>query len=84
MFSLEEGERGETDLVEMEIDTGDAASKRQPSRSMPFAVQQEVVRQLLQIHSRGIIEPSRSPWASPHEPEGPTYRSRDVLVSRVV
>ena len=27
VFSLEEGERGETDLIEMEIDTGDAAPK---------------------------------------------------------
>ena len=32
---------------------------------MPFAVRQEVARQLDQMQSRGVIEPSRSPWASP-------------------
>ena len=37
-FSLEDGERGETDLVEMEIDTTDAKPKRQCIRRMPFAV----------------------------------------------
>ena len=37
-FSLEDGERGETDLVEMEIDTRDAKQKRQRIRRMPFAV----------------------------------------------
>ena len=31
-FSLEEDERGETDLVEMEIHTGDAAPRRVPAR----------------------------------------------------
>jgi hypothetical protein len=37
IFSLE-GERGETDLVELEIDTGDAVASRQPPRRVPFAV----------------------------------------------
>ena len=37
-FSLEEGERGETDLIQMEIDIGSAPPKRQPVRRMPFAV----------------------------------------------
>ena len=44
VFSLD-GERGETDLVEPEIDMGDAALKRQPPR-VPFAVRQEIARQL--------------------------------------
>jgi hypothetical protein len=64
-FSLEEGERGETDLIEMEIDTGDAAPKRQSPRRMPFAVRQEVAEQLDQMQINGVIKPSRSPWASP-------------------
>ena len=62
MFSLEEGERGETDLIQMEIDTGDNPPKRQPA---PFAVRQEVARQLSQMQNPGVIEPSRSPLASP-------------------
>ena len=65
MFSLEEGERGETDLIQMEIDTGDNPPKRQPARRMPFAVRPEVARQLSQMQNAGVIEPSRSPWASP-------------------
>ena len=31
VFSLEDGERGETDLVQMEINTGDASPKKQPT-----------------------------------------------------
>ena len=65
VFSLEEGERGETDLIEMGIDTGEAAPNRQSARRMPFAVQQEVAKQLDQMQSNGVIKPSRSPWASP-------------------
>ena len=42
VFSLTEGERGETDLVEMSIDTGDAVPRRQASRRILFAVWPEV------------------------------------------
>ena len=38
VFSLEDGERGETDLVRMEIDTGDTSPKKQAPRRMLFAV----------------------------------------------
>ena len=62
VFSLEEGERGETDIIQMEIDTGSAYPKRQAPRRMPFA---EVARQLSEIQRTGVIEPSKSPWASP-------------------
>ena len=37
-FSLEEGERGETDLIEMEIHTEDATPRWVPARRMPLAV----------------------------------------------
>ena len=37
VFSLEEGERGETD-VELHIDMGDAHPKSQPLRRVPFVV----------------------------------------------
>ena len=36
VFSLEEGESGETSLVTMGINTGDTPSKKQPPRRMPF------------------------------------------------
>ena len=64
-FSLEEGERGETDLIQMEIDTGNACPKKQPARRMPFAVRQEVATQLKKMQKNGVIQPSKSPWASP-------------------
>ena len=35
VFSLEESERGETDAVELHIDTGDARPKSQPSCRVP-------------------------------------------------
>ena len=64
-FSLEENERGETDLLEMEIDTGDAPPKKQRPRRMPFAVRQEVSKQLKKMQEAQVIWPSKSPWASP-------------------
>lgn len=64
-FSLDEGERGETNLIQMEIDTGTAAPKKQRARRLPFAVRQEVARQLEQMQTKGVIQPSKSPWASP-------------------
>ena len=64
-FALEEGERGETDLLQFTIDTGDAAPKKQSARRMPFAVRQEVNRQLKQMMEQGVIQASSSPWASP-------------------
>ncbi len=64
-FALEEGERGETDLMQFQINTGDAPPKKQPFRRVPFAVRQEVARQLRDMQRQGVIEPSTSPWASP-------------------
>ena len=34
------------DLVQVEVNTGDASPKRQPVRRMPFAVRREVTKQL--------------------------------------
>lgn len=64
-FSMEEGERGETDLVEMEIDTEGSSPKSQRPRRMPFAVRQEISRQLKMMQAAGVVQPSKSPWASP-------------------
>lgn len=41
-FSLGKGEHGETDLIQMEIDTGDAAPRKQLVRRMPFAARSEI------------------------------------------
>ena len=42
VFSLEDGKRGETDLTEMVIETGDSPPQRVPARRMPLAVRREV------------------------------------------
>ena len=64
-FSLDENERGETDLAEMEIWTGDATPRKVPAHRMPLTVRQEVSRQLKAMQKAGVIQPSDSPWASP-------------------
>ena len=61
-FCLEENK---TDLVQFEIDTGDAAPKKLPVRQMPFTIRQEVPRQLRVVEETGVIQPSNSLWASP-------------------
>ena len=65
VFALEEHERGETDLVEMTIETGDAEPHKCAPRRMPFAVREEVARQLERMQAAEVIQPSTSPWASP-------------------
>ena len=65
VFALDGSECGETDLVQMEILTGDAPPKRQPVRRTPFAVRGEVARQLREMQENDVISPSSSPWASP-------------------
>ena len=65
MFSLEESERGETGIVQFEIDTGDAPPQKQPPRRMHFVVRQKVAKQLKQMQKAGVVQPSCSPWSSP-------------------
>ena len=43
VFSLEENERGETDLIQFQINTGDSAPTKQPIRHIPHAAHQEIV-----------------------------------------
>ena len=59
VFSVEKGERGETDWVEMTIETGEATPRKQNVRRIPFAVRMHEMQQ------NGVIQPSNSPWASP-------------------
>ena len=64
-FSLSEEDRGETDLAQLVIDTGEAPPKKLPVRRIPFAVRKEVARQLCSMEQSKVIQPSHSPWASP-------------------
>ena len=65
VFSLDPNERGETDWHTMQIDTGEAAPRKQLVRRMPFAVRAEVAKQLREMQAAGVVQPSSSPWASP-------------------
>ena len=65
VFSLGEGDRGETDLIEMTIETGSAAPRKQAVRRTPFAVRHEIAVQLQKMLEQKVIQPSSSPWASP-------------------
>ena len=64
-FLLSEADQGRTDLVQLEIETGDATPCKQRPRRMPFTVREEVSRQLHKMQETGIIQPSSSPWSSP-------------------
>jgi len=65
VFSLEEDERGEIDMVEFEINTGDELPRKQAARRIPYAARQEVAEQLERMQGTGVITPSTSPWSSP-------------------
>ena len=65
IFSLDEGERGETNLVEFNIDTGESTPIKQVARRVPFAARQEIAAQLSKMQEEGVMQPSNSPWVSP-------------------
>ena len=60
IFSLE-GERGDTSLVELAIDTGNAVPKKQAARKIPHAAREEINSQLAKMQIEGVIQPSESP-----------------------
>ena len=65
VFATNDEDYARTDLVQHRIETGNAKPIRQPPRRVPFAKQDEVATMLEQMHRRGVIEPSQSPWSSP-------------------
>ena len=58
ILSLEEGERGETSLVEFEVDTGQSLPKKQPAQRVPYFARQEIANQLQKIQNDGVIQES--------------------------
>ena len=56
---------GHASSIKHQIDTGDAAPIRQPVRRVP-PHRREIVQNLLSdMQERNVIQPSKSPWASP-------------------
>ena len=62
-FVLEDGERGETDLTHFSVDTGEAQPMKQPACRIPFAVREEVNRQIEATEATRVVRPSTSAWA---------------------
>ena len=54
-----------TDVVEMEIDTGDAQPVRKRAYRQSPQMMREMERQVQEMVAAGIVEPSDSPWSSP-------------------
>ena len=53
-------------LIQLAIDTmSNALPIKQPIRRMPYAAEEEVVRQLCKMQQIQIVQPSKIPWVSP-------------------
>ena len=65
IFSKNELDLGLTHLTEHGIETGDAKPVKQPPRRLPTAFAGEDKKAIEKLLAQDIIQPSRSPWASP-------------------
>lgn len=64
VFSRNDDDIGRTDLVTHRINTESAAPIRQRARRMPLGKQEMKKAEVKRMLEKGIIEPSKSPWAS--------------------
>ena len=65
LFSLGPQDLGQTDLVEHNINVGDAQPLRQAPRRPPLAKREEAKKAIGEMKQQGLVEPSNSPWSSP-------------------
>ena len=65
VFSKNEFDLGNTQLVEHTINTGDAKPIAQPPRRVPLAFAEAEKKQIGKMLETGVVRPSTSPWASP-------------------
>ena len=63
-FAVNDSELGETNLVEHDIDTGNAKPVRTFPRRLPYALRKELEEELDKLLAIGCIEQSTSPYAS--------------------
>ncbi len=59
------GKPGNTNIVEMQINTQDHAPIRQPPYLIPLGIRDKVGKEIESLQESSIIERSSSPWASP-------------------
>ena len=65
LFARGDSDLGATDLVKHAIDTGDHPPIKQPPRRALFALWRHMNEMTRKMEEQGIIQPSKSPWASP-------------------
>ena len=54
-----------TNVVVLKIETGDATPIKKAPYKTPFALRQEMNKQVQKMLDKGVISPSHSPWSSP-------------------
>ena len=65
VLAVDSKDLGRTSVLQHHINTGVSSPIRQPAKRIPLP-RRDMVRQLLQdMRAKGIISPSKSPWASP-------------------
>lgn len=64
-FAKHDEDFGQTDVVQHQIHTGDAAPIREPYRPLPPLMYKEVKSLLSGMLEKGVIRESCSPWAAP-------------------
>ena len=64
-FSKNNKDIGKTQLIEMEIDTGDQLPVAQNPYTLPLKHYEWVTKEIETLEKAGVIERSLSPWASP-------------------
>ena len=65
VFALDDSELGVAATCQHVINTGDHQPIRQLPRRVPFALRQKIDEMVGEMLEKGIIQPSKSPWASP-------------------
>ena len=64
-FSLTSDKLGRTDVMEHDVNVGDAPPIRQQPYRVPLPMWDTMERELDKMLKLGVIQPSSSPWASP-------------------
>jgi len=52
-------------IIELEIDTGGRGEAPSIKQSLPYATHEEVACQLYKTRKLDVVQPVKSPWASP-------------------
>ena len=68
VFAKDRTDLGRTNLTNHKIDTGSATPIRQAPRRLPLFKNEEARVVVEEMKKQGVIEPSKSPWASPRCP----------------